>query len=95
MGRAKTVRKFPNAPYWVMLRDSEKKILIWAVEQSRHVRDVAQLLGVPPSFVYRRLKVHNLARQWAPPAGRLSQMWTIDDEPDPRPPPPAEGEEGT
>ncbi len=86
MTRAKAARKFPNAPYWVMLRDAEKKILTWALEQSKNSRDVGRILGVPPSFCYRRARVHGL-KMSAPPGKLPAPDLTTADSPDPQPPP--------
>jgi hypothetical protein len=85
--RAKTARKFPNAPYWVMLRDAEKKILTWAIEQAKNSRDVGRLLGVPPSFCARRARVHGLKMSALP--GTPPTIERAADNPDPWPPPSA------
>lgn len=50
-------RKNENAPYWVMLRQQDKMICEWALEQTGgNARAAASLLGINTGYMYQKIK---------------------------------------
>jgi hypothetical protein len=60
MPKAKSARRHPNAPYWVMMREHEKKILSGALAQAKHPRAAGKLLGIPGSYFRKRCLAHGI-----------------------------------
>lgn len=50
----------PDAPYWVMLREAEKRILQGAWDQTLEIERAASLLGVSRVYYQKRLRVLGL-----------------------------------
>jgi hypothetical protein len=50
----------PDAPYWVMLREAEKRIIQGARDQAGSTDGAAALLGVSRSFYRRRCTILDL-----------------------------------
>lgn len=49
-------RKNENAPYWTMLRDSERHIIAYALEQGGTITKAAQLLGISVNYLSERTR---------------------------------------
>ena len=49
-------RRNDQAPYWIQLREAERRIIEFALEHGRSLRQTALLLGVSPNFLSERTR---------------------------------------
>lgn len=49
-------RRDENAPYWMQLREAEKRIIEYALEHGRTIRGTAAILGISPNYLSERTR---------------------------------------